>query len=185
MAHLFTGSALLLTAIILVLIDRYYPYVDFMSSFSAKGFKRLVSGLAVAGLLLLSFGVYSYMTYQPPFLKISIDGDSYYVEGEMGKVGYIQKETELYRASEMSNLRIVLWKEVDEGDITIHVADEGAIHSSELKRVEDSFASKVVNKLEATALYQLPITFTNEGEWKVTVKEAGKVIGHFYITVSP
>lgn len=185
MAHLFTGSALLLTAIILVLIDRYYPYVDFMSSFSAKGFKRLVSGLAVAGVLLLSFGVYSYLTYQPPFLKISIDGDSYYVEGEIGKVGYLQKETELYRVSELSTVKIVLWQKVDESDISIEVAGEGAGHPSELKKIEDSFASKVANKLEANAIYQLPITFEKEGKRKLTVKEAGKVIGYFYITVSP
>ncbi|KAA0550371.1 hypothetical protein FZW96_03265 [Bacillus sp. BGMRC 2118] len=82
MAHLFTGTAVLLAAFLLFLIDRYYPYVDFMSSFSAKGYRRLVGGLVVAGIVLLSFGVYSYITYQPPFMKLAIEDHTYFVEGD-------------------------------------------------------------------------------------------------------
>ncbi|MBM6617424.1 hypothetical protein [Bacillus suaedaesalsae] len=187
MAHLFTGSALLITALLLFLIDRYYPYVDFMSSFSAKGFRRLVGGLVVTGILLLSFGVYSYITYQPPFMKIAIEGNTYFVEGEIDKVAYVQEATEVYKVSEKGAIKVVLWEAVEGSNLTIDlVRKKGTLMTtSEIEKMEDSISSKIVNKLEAKALYQFPLMVDEAGEWKVTVKEKENVIGSFYIKVSP
>jgi hypothetical protein len=184
MAHIFTGIVLLLTALILYSIDRFHPYVDFMSSFTEKGFKRLVGGLSIVGVLLLGFGIYSYLTYIPPFIKIEVDGTGYFVDGDIGNVGYIQKETEAYQVGEEMTILFVLWEA--QKDLNIYMEDEaGEVYhlSKEIKQPQNDFTEQINKKLDSIGVYEVPFTFEKAGNWSVKIKENDRKIGSFELKV--
>ncbi|KAA0550370.1 hypothetical protein FZW96_03260 [Bacillus sp. BGMRC 2118] len=88
--------------------------------------------------------------------------------------------------SEKLSIKVVLWEEVEASNLTVHLEGENGIllSNSKIEKLEDFISRKIVNKQEANALYQFPMMFNTEGEWKVTLKEGEDIIGSFVINVS-
>jgi hypothetical protein len=183
MAHIFTGIIFLLTALLLVVIDRFFPYIDFMSSFTAKGFKRLTSGLSIVGVILLSFGVYSYLTYEPPFIHLDINSEGYIVDGDIGNIAYIQKDTEIFHKGVESTILLVSWNNTP---TDIYFEDDvGEVQrlSHDIKLMKNDMTEKVNKEIEAKWIYEVPFSFDKEGRWKIIVKDGTKKIGSFQLKV--
>lgn len=187
MAHMITGIVFISIALLLFIIDRYFTYIDFMSSFTERSFKRLVGGFSIIGVLLFGFGVYSYVTYAPPFIQIEVSGEGYFVDGDIGDVAYIQNETKIYRAGVETNLLFVAWEKINTKDLTVHLKDEAGtenIFPDELELINNKFTSSVHEKLETECVFELsPFVFETAGNWTITIKENAKKIASFQIRV--
>ncbi|MFZ3588528.1 hypothetical protein ACOI1C_04450 [Bacillus sp. DJP31] len=188
MAHMITGIVFLLTALLLFMIDRYYTYVDFMSSFTEKGFKRLVGGLTLVGVLLFGFGVYSYVTYTPPFIRLEMNGEGYFVDGDLEKVGYIQNETQIYRLGEETSLLFVTWENHNARELKVNVKDEEGKEYDfplELTSINNEFSTLVHEKSGTKSLFELsPIMLETAGNWNVSMTaESDNEIANFQIKV--
>ncbi|MFD1738756.1 hypothetical protein ACFSCX_19755 [Bacillus salitolerans] len=187
MAHIITGLILLLTGLLFIFIDRYFPYVELMSGFTEKGFKRIIGSLITIGVLLVSFGVYTYVTYQPPFIEVRAAGEKYLIDGEIGTVGYILNEMDIYREHKETSIHLVFWDSIDVEKVTISLTSpSGTVIESNGKfhLVQNEMSKAVKEQIQFASVYEWsPVTFSQSGKWKVTVTGDGKHMASWTISV--
>ncbi|ASN03830.1 hypothetical protein [Virgibacillus necropolis] len=168
MFYIIVGICIVVVIITLFLIDKYAAFSEMMGSFSNSGFKKLMVGLSIAAVLSISYGIYAKITYQPPFLDVSINGSSYTIFGDIGDIGYYSDG--LVTVNQQVEVNLVSWEELnlaDEVDMLVtYPSGKKVSWTSSVTSVEDASINEV------KAIYKLsPYTFEEAGNVTITIKD--------------
>lgn len=166
MFYIVIGICIIAVIIVLGCIDKFAGASEVMSGFKNSAFKKLMVGLFIAAVLSLGYGIYAKVTYQPPFLDISVNGGSYTVFGEIGEVGYYADG--LVTKGEETSIRLVAW-----GNLSLDEETEITISYPSGKEVSWNPSFSLVEGVsidEISEIYKLsPYTFEESGNVDLTI----------------
>lgn len=157
-----------------------------MGAFKNGAFKKLIMGLSIAAVLSLSYGIYAKVTYQPPFLDISVNGTSYTIFGDIGEIGYYSDG--LVTKGEETKINLVTWNELNlDGEVEIFInypsgkeaswtADVSAARSQSAEGLEDEDGIKEIYQFSS-------YTFKDAGDVTLTIKDNGNKLADFSVEV--
>ncbi|TGB04454.1 hypothetical protein [Halobacillus salinus] len=185
MVYIVLGSVCIIVLIVLVAADKLATFSAMMSSFTSRTYKRLMVILSIATVAFLSYGIYYELTYQPPFLDISVDGEPYTVFGDIGELGYYS-ETLVYKGEQL-DMNFVSWDKVDLSRAELIIEyPSGEEQTRDLKGAAIDLSTITVrgDVDPIQSVYRMePITFIEEGGITVTVLDSDEVIGDFHLEV--
>ncbi|ASK61808.1 hypothetical protein CFK37_06375 [Virgibacillus phasianinus] len=168
MFYIIVGICILVVIVVLWMIDKFAGSSEMMGGFKNSGFRKLMVGLSVAAVLSLAYGIYAKVTYQPPFMDISVNGDSYTVFGDIGEVGYYADG--LVKQGEKTNIRLVAWEDLNLGDKTKIMISYPS--GKEVSWKPDISMIKGVSINEIKQIYELsPYTFEESGDVTLTIRD--------------
>ncbi|HDR7795815.1 TPA: hypothetical protein QCY19_004508, partial [Bacillus luti] len=104
--YIFIGLFLLLILLLFLFAKKFTPNSFMMTSFTGNSFKTFSVGILIAAILSLSYGIYHAATYQPDYLDVKLQNQTYTIFGNVNDFGYFSEklpkkdtEVELYFAS--------------------------------------------------------------------------------------
>ncbi|MCT2536941.1 hypothetical protein NC661_16250 [Aquibacillus koreensis] len=166
---------------ILLLVDKFAPYSEIMSSFSKKSFKYTVTGLTLATVASLGYGIYFQLTYQLPFLDVKINGKDYTVFGDIGEMGYYADH--LVMEDENVTVHLVSWEGLDQDNnneipFVIHYPSGKKVEwTSTVSKVEATNINQLQEAFGINEIYQLePYTFKESGDVKISVESGSDFV---------
>ncbi|WP_430789630.1 hypothetical protein VBD025_04340 [Virgibacillus flavescens] len=159
---------IILVIAVLWLGDKFAGASDMMANFSTSTYKKLMIGLSIAAVLSMGYGIYAKITYQPPFMDISVNGGSYTVFGDIGEVGYYADG--LVTEGKETNLKLVSWEKVNmnkETEILIRYPSGKEVSWNPDVSGIEGVAIDEINKI-----YKLsPYTFEESGNVQLTIRD--------------
>ncbi|MBP1948548.1 hypothetical protein J2Z82_001484 [Virgibacillus litoralis] len=142
-----------------------------MSSFKKGTFPKLITGLSIAAVLSISYGIYHEITYQPSYLDIQVNGSNHTVFGDIGEIGYYADS--LVTEDQESKIHLVSWSNLNlknDSRITVeYPSGKEEIWSPSVSLVEGSSQS-LKDEYEIEEIYELePYSFSESGVVSVTI----------------
>ncbi|WP_079479875.1 hypothetical protein [Halobacillus salinus] len=185
MVYIVLGSVCIIVLIVLVAADKLATFSAMMSSFTSRTYKRLMVILSIAAVAFLSYGIYYELTYQPPFLDISVDGEPYTVFGDIGELGYYS-ETLVYEGEQM-DMNFVSWEKADLSRAELIIEyPSGEEQTQQMKgtAIELSTITVTGDVDPIQSVYRMePISFSEEGVVTVTILDRDEEVGDFQLEV--
>jgi len=184
-AFIFYAIICVVIIIVLFLSDKFAHYSDMMSSFSEKSYKKTITLLSIAAVMLVSYGIYYEITYQPPFVHIVVDGKRQTVFGDVGDLGYYTEG--LIHKNEKSKLYFVSWEELDLKGSEIVVeypSGEKERWDPDIRGVDASIESPTQYGEDIRTIYQAsPYEFQEERDVELTIMKSGETLKEIEIDV--
>ncbi|WP_404450700.1 hypothetical protein LG329_10050 [Virgibacillus necropolis] len=186
MFYIVVGICIAFVLIVLLLIDKFAGASEMMGNFKNSAFKKLIIGLSIAAVLSLSYGVYAKITYQPPFLDISVDGSSYTVFGEIGEIGYYANG--LVTKDQATAINLVSWEDLnldDDVEILVNYPSGKEVRwKANIVQQDSSSVNRLKDVHDIKKLYKLsPYTFIEAGDVTLTINDNGNKLLDFSIEV--
>ncbi|MBB6453176.1 hypothetical protein HNQ94_001624 [Salirhabdus euzebyi] len=172
--------------LVLVLADKFTPMSNMLSSFKKGTYEKLLIGLSIASILLISLGIYFKLTYQPPFLDVTVEDKNYTIFGDIGEFGYFA-DSLIYQNIE-TNIWLVSWHELTNNQIQLlleYPSGKEEIWEPQITKV-DTTLLQIPNydQSKITGLYQLSsFSFNEEGNIRVSILKQEKIVGDFILKV--
>lgn len=173
--YIVIGISLIVLIILLVVIDKFATFSEFMSSFKKGTFPKLIIGLSIAAVLSISYGIYHEITYQPPYLDIQVNGSNHTVFGDIGEIGYYADS--LVTQDQETKIHLVSWSNLNlknDSRITVeYPSGKEEIWNPSVTLVEGT-SQNLKDEYEIEEIYELePYSFSESGEVSLTI-EGGK-----------
>lgn len=171
--YIAVGIGLIVIIIVLILVDKFAPFSEFMSSFKKGTYKKLITVLGIVAFLSLSYGIYHAVTYQPPFLDIETEEGSRTVFGDIGNIGYYAEG--LVKKDEVTNVRLVTWDSLDAGDsleiAVIYPSGKEEVWQSSVNRLESN-GENLQSEHGVEEVYELEShRFEESGKVKLNIED--------------
>ncbi|MBM6617904.1 hypothetical protein [Bacillus suaedaesalsae] len=177
------GFTMLTIGIIMFWIRKSAPESEMMRDFDDAEFKKFFSIFTVGGTLLVAFGVYSYLTAKPPFLTVTYAKAEHFIDGEIEKIGYLQKN--LFIKDEEFELTVVSWEDLNENEVRFEfIAPDKSSQEVKVTKINEKREKILLETIEAKEVYKLPpFDFSQSGEWKVNIYEGTEKFSSWIIQV--
>lgn len=183
--YIVLGIISLVLMLVLLFADKFATYSEFMSSFKNSTYKKLIIFLSVATVSFISYGTYYEITYQPPFLDIQVEGESYTVFGDIGEIGYYA-ETLIYKDQE-TEMHLVSWEELKLENAEVIVKYPSGTEDrweAELTPIDQSSISTLKENYQIQDIYKVsPYTFKEKGDVQLSLIVGEKEIERLNIEV--
>lgn len=172
--YIVLGISVIVVILVLLLIDKFAPFSEFISSFKKGTFGKLILGLSITAVLSISYGIYNNVTYQPPYLDIQVEGETYTVFGDIGNIGYYIDR--LVTVDEQAKMNLVTWGKLNlEDNSTIKIEyPSGKVERWQPKviLVENNTIRNLNDRYGIERIYELePYTFTEAGDVMLHIGE--------------
>lgn len=165
---------------------KFAPYSALMSSFNKGSFRNLIIGLSVISIASFSYGIYHYLTYQPSFLDIQVEGKDYTIFGDIGEFGYFADR--LPKKGEEIELYFVSWENLTPFRTKLIVDYPSGVKENwnpSLSIMEGASIEALKEKHDIEQLFQASAyTFKEAGKVTIfVVDQNGKVVADYPINV--
>ncbi|MRG86957.1 hypothetical protein GH754_11615 [Salinibacillus xinjiangensis] len=181
--YILIGIILLGIVAIFIIADKVAPTSAMMSSFKKGTYKKFMIGMSIAALLSISYGIYYSITYQPPFLDITIEDNEYTIFGEIGELGYFSDS--LVRQGQATNLYLASWEELGlNQNVQLIVEYPSGKEEIWWPTVSIIEPDKLQNKYGIKEVYRCsPYMFVESGEVQLTVQQNNHAVTSLTIEV--
>ncbi|WP_164668346.1 hypothetical protein [Virgibacillus doumboii] len=167
------GIGIAVVTVLLLVIDKFAPFSEFMGGFKKGTFPKFIIGLSTAAVLCIGYGIYYELTYQPPYLDIQVDGSNHTVFGDIGEIGYYADG--LVTKGEENTVYLVSWANLNlSGNTSITIEYPSAKEETWTPTVSpvDGISKNLKDEYGIKEIYQLePYTFEESGVIELTIND--------------